>query len=140
MDPIKLRQAQSLDDFLVGIARCVEVLDDDIAGRVDEREIQQRQELVVLEAGLEKEGFNVRKRGGHRRWITTNGEPSGVTGLPPNGLLSDDRRVRDKNEALLVECRQTVATDGEVFRGYLTVGGVVGRRRTPERPHEIPSL
>ena len=50
---------QSLDDFLVGVARRVEVLDGDVARRVDEFQVEQGQQLVVLQAGFLEKIFDV---------------------------------------------------------------------------------
>ncbi len=59
MQAIETRCAEHLNDFLIKIARCIQMVDDDVAAGIDERQIEQRQHVVVFEPRLVEEVLDV---------------------------------------------------------------------------------
>src|SRR5688500_16719459 len=79
MEAIENRRAQHLDDFLIQVARRIQMIDNDVAGWIEKLEIQKRQYVVVFEIGLVEKVLDV-----------ADVRQPGSTRLTPNLLLARD--------------------------------------------------
>ena len=129
VDAVEFRGIQALDGLLVRIAGGIIVLDEVIAIRIDEFQIEQSQQFTVFQTGLVEKRF----------YIAYLVQPSG-TRFSPYHLLTYDGLVRHQDKAFLVEGGSRVRADTEVFRGDLPIGGIVGRISAAQCAHQVPTL
>src|SRR5215510_9305787 len=92
MDTVQFLNVQVLNRLLIRVARRVEVKDADVAIRINELQIQQREQVVVFKIGLFEKLLDV-----------SNLVQPGGASLTPNRLLTCRSCISHQDQSFFVE-------------------------------------